>query len=152
MEIKHAKYLISLKYNWVFMYFYVHISGVYFGVKITTAKQFAKLVAILEQKPYLAKGFHKSLNKIYIKEELNIMGPPSRSGEGWMKVWANFKFKFKLTHNKTERCATGGGPLNINTFSAVEEAAINLLDMCANIEIHLELREHEMFHQTPSQI
>lgn len=97
----------------------------------------------MEEKPYLAKGFYKGGQKINIKEEwnnisehLNCIGPPFRSGEGWIKVWADFKFKLKkkLTHNKAESHATGGGTYKQFTLSPVEEAAVNLLHMHSIIE------------------
>lgn len=92
----------------------------------------------MEKKPYLAKGYNKGLNKINTKdewnevaEELNSIGPPFRTGEGWLKVWGDFKFKLKkkLSHNKAESHATGGGAFKQFALSPVEEAAVSLLQL-----------------------
>lgn len=63
-------------------------------IKITTLKQFETLIAELENKPSLAKGFHRSSTPKNFKKEweeittkLNSMGPPIRDSEGWQKVW-----------------------------------------------------------------
>lgn len=104
--------------------------------KITTTAQFSKMVELLEQNPSVARGYSSGVNKANFKEDwnkigdiLNVLGPPTRTGEGWAKVWADYKFKIKkkLIHNKTECRATGGGPFKQFTLSPTEEAAANLL-------------------------
>ncbi|XP_073830328.1 uncharacterized protein [Musca autumnalis] len=106
--------------------------------KVTTRKQFDKMVELLQENPNLARGYSSGLQKTNIKEEwnkistkLNALGPPVRTGEGWMKVWADFKFKLrkKLVTNKAESRATGGGPFQQCTLSATEEAASSLLQL-----------------------
>lgn len=96
------------------------------------------MIELLQQNPNLARGFNNGPNKINVKEEwnkigakINVLGPPTRSGEGWMKVWSDYKFKLrkKLAHNKRECFATGGGSYKQHVLSATEEAASNLLQL-----------------------
>ncbi|XP_073844977.1 uncharacterized protein [Musca autumnalis] len=81
--------------------------------KVTTKKQFDTMVQILQNNPNLARG------------------PPVRTGEGWMKVWADYKFKLrkKLVHNKAECRATGGGSFKQYILTYTEEAASSLLQL-----------------------
>ncbi|XP_058975002.1 uncharacterized protein LOC131801054 [Musca domestica] len=106
--------------------------------KVTTKKQFDEMIQILQRNPNLARGYSSGLKKVNIKEEwnkigekLNILGPPVRTGEAWMKVWADYKFKLrkKLVHNKAECRATGGGPFKQFILSETEEAASRLLQL-----------------------
>ncbi|XP_073847600.1 uncharacterized protein isoform X1 [Musca autumnalis] len=106
--------------------------------KVTTKKQFDTMVQILQNNPNLARGYSNGIKKISVKEEwnkistkLNILGPPVRTGEGWMKVWADYKFKLrkKLVHNKAECRATGGGSFKQYILTDTEEAASSLLQL-----------------------
>lgn len=92
----------------------------------------------MEKNPHLAKGFNKGLHKFDLKDEwnkvadhLNKYGPPMRKGEGWLKVWADYKFKLKkkLVHNKAECRATGGGPFKQYILTPTEDAASKLLQL-----------------------
>lgn len=107
-------------------------------MKITTRKQFEKMVELLEKKPELAQSYHNGLHKVDTKAEwieiskkLNTLGPPSRTGPEWMKVWADYKsnLKKKLLHNKTEWRATGGGLNSQYILTPIEEAASALLQL-----------------------
>ncbi|XP_058978517.1 uncharacterized protein LOC131802354 [Musca domestica] len=104
--------------------------------KVTTEKQFDEMIQILQMNQNLARGYSNGLKKINIKEEwnkvgakLNILGPPVRTGEACMKVWAEYKLRKKLVHNKAECRATGGGPFKQFTLSDTEEAASRLLQL-----------------------
>ncbi|XP_073819964.1 uncharacterized protein isoform X1 [Musca autumnalis] len=106
--------------------------------KVTTKKQFDTMVQILQNNPNLARGYSNGIKKISVKEEwnkistkLNILGPPVRTGKGWMKVWADYKFKLrkKLVHNKAECRATGGGSFKQYILTDTEEAASSLLQL-----------------------
>lgn len=62
-------------------------------VKVTNANQFQKLVDELEKNPSLAKGFRRGTVPCNFKEQwediaknLNSLGPPIRTGDGWQKV------------------------------------------------------------------
>lgn len=62
-------------------------------VKITNSNQFDKFVQLLEKNPPLARGFRRGTVPIDYKEqwekisvELNALGPPIRTADGWQKV------------------------------------------------------------------
>ncbi|XP_036348036.1 myb-related transcription factor, partner of profilin-like, partial [Rhagoletis pomonella] len=89
-----------------------------------------------KKNPQLARGFHKGVAKLdarkewdTIAEKCNSLGPPVRDGEGWLKVWGDFKFKVKkkVVLNKKESRATGGGINNQKSLSSMESAVANLM-------------------------
>lgn len=62
-------------------------------LKITTSKQFETLIAELEKKPNLAKGFYRGATPSNFKQDweeitikLNSIGPPVRDFNGWQKA------------------------------------------------------------------
>ncbi|XP_055905173.1 uncharacterized protein LOC129940753 [Eupeodes corollae] len=97
---------------------------------ITNKKQMEILVRLVEENLDIAKGVcAKSQAKPRWEKfasELNGEGPPMRTWEKWLKVWTDFKFntKKKMSQNKVEQKATGGGPNKLHTFSQLEEAVI----------------------------
>uniref|UniRef100_A0A1I8N660 Regulatory protein zeste n=1 Tax=Musca domestica TaxID=7370 RepID=A0A1I8N660_MUSDO len=105
-------------------------------IKITNTNQFNKLVEELEKNPILAKGFRKGTVPKDFKEQwesvskvLNALGPPTRSCDGWQKVWRDLKCKVnrKLVNNKAECTATEGEIFKQLTLSPLEKAVANLL-------------------------
>lgn len=103
------------------------------------------MVELLAQKPQLAQSYHSGLHKVDTKEEwkeistkLNCLGPPSRTGPEWMKVWADYKcnLKKKILHNKIELRATGGGSNTLYNLSAVEETHLRFHHQRMNIKQH----------------
>lgn len=60
--------------------------------KTTNAKQYEKLVSLLEQNPDIAQGFSKrgkeNVNSFWenCTRELNFLGPPTKDGSAWRKV------------------------------------------------------------------
>ena len=51
------------------------------------------MVELLEQNPNLTKGYTSGTNKLKLKKEwikipdqLNVLGPPTRTSESWIKV------------------------------------------------------------------
>ncbi|XP_055903247.1 uncharacterized protein LOC129939299 [Eupeodes corollae] len=107
---------------------------------VSNKKQLERLVSIMEGNPDIAKGI---CGKAQAKKrwdrfttELNSIGPPVRTCDKWIKVWADLKFKIKKkkTENKTEIQATGGGPNRLHTFSNLEESVIGLLSIDASID------------------
>ncbi|XP_055631573.1 uncharacterized protein LOC129771685 [Toxorhynchites rutilus septentrionalis] len=105
----------------------------------TTKKQFERLVQLLEKNPDIAKGFIRGNSGPFWNDcaaELNSLGPPIRDGSGWKKVWADYKsaLKRKLSHNKREQRATGGGPNRTIHLSELEEQAVQLTGLLETVE------------------
>ncbi|XP_075162764.1 uncharacterized protein LOC142235395 [Haematobia irritans] len=83
----------------------------------------------MEKNSDIAKGFVKSDRVVADKKwqdltvSLNSVGPPIKDIAGWKKVWSDWKISIrkKLSHNKRETKATGGGPYNQLVLSAAEE-------------------------------
>ncbi|XP_055632535.1 uncharacterized protein LOC129773011 [Toxorhynchites rutilus septentrionalis] len=111
-------------------------------VRVTNCKQFELLVARMEAHPAVARGVMFCQASRITKERyteiwkdlatgLNSLGPPTRSVHEWQKVWTDFKLKVKrkLTHNKRETEATGGGPNQTMLLTSIEEAVVNLLSL-----------------------
>ncbi|XP_053960583.1 uncharacterized protein LOC128864849 [Anastrepha ludens] len=71
----------------------------------------------MKEHPDIANNFTRSApNEVElfwenVREELNSLGPPSKSIAEWKQVWSDFKaaVKKKLAHNKREQQSTGGG-------------------------------------------
>ncbi|XP_065093822.1 uncharacterized protein LOC135714404 [Ochlerotatus camptorhynchus] len=111
-------------------------------VRVTNCKQFNLLVSRMEANSAVAKGMKYS-EAFHISKEryadiwnelcsgLNSLGPPTRSVQGWQKVWTDFKLKVKnkLKHNKREASATGGGSNQMVNLSPNEETIVNLLSL-----------------------
>ncbi|KAH8285952.1 hypothetical protein KR054_000942, partial [Drosophila jambulina] len=85
-------------------------------------------VSFMEKNPDIARGYSKG-DKVTMEakwqslaEELNTAGPPIKDVGGWKKAWIDWRtsIKKKLSHNKKEVNATGGGPLNQMALSATE--------------------------------
>ncbi|XP_055621942.1 uncharacterized protein LOC129765563 [Toxorhynchites rutilus septentrionalis] len=105
----------------------------------TTKKQFERLVQLLEKNPDIAKGFIRGNSGPFWNDcaaELNSLGPPIRDRSGWKKVWADYKsaLKRKLSHNKREQRATGGGPNKTIHLSELEEQAVQLTGLLETVE------------------
>ncbi|XP_017470296.1 PREDICTED: uncharacterized protein LOC108361987, partial [Rhagoletis zephyria] len=109
------------------------------NLKITNFNQFETLVKYMEDNPSFARGFNKGVHKIDVKQKwnslaltLNSIGPPTRDGAGWQKVWIDLKGKVKkkIVHNKREVNATGGGVFNQQSLSPLETRVANV--MCFN--------------------
>ncbi|XP_058832484.1 uncharacterized protein LOC131690598 [Topomyia yanbarensis] len=111
-------------------------------LKVTNRKQFECLVAHMEKNPAIAKGqkyaeaascSKAKYNEVWnrLSMELNSLGPPMRSLMEWQKVWTDFKLKTKrkLSHNRLESLATGGGTHKMAHFSSCEESVIALLSL-----------------------
>ncbi|XP_039968542.1 uncharacterized protein LOC120780315 [Bactrocera tryoni] len=107
---------------------------------VSTKQQLEKLVALMEENPQFARGICTKVQAATKWEgfalELNCLGPPTRPAAKWMKVWADMKSKTKkkLSQNKAEYRATGGGTNRLQGFSNTEESIIGLLefDACIN--------------------
>ncbi|XP_055905759.1 uncharacterized protein LOC129941212 [Eupeodes corollae] len=101
---------------------------------ITNRAQFQRLFEMLQEKPEIAQGYSKipkeEINAFWeqVKTELNSSGPPSKDATAWRKVWLDWKayIKRKMTENKKESKATGGGSNKMHTFSILEESVIRL--------------------------
>ncbi|XP_073825386.1 uncharacterized protein [Musca autumnalis] len=92
-------------------------------IKKTTSKQFRKMVELLQKNPNVAKGRSGGLGKIIVREmwskiaqELNRLGPPTRTEDGWIKVWTDYKFKIK----KKDPC---------KLLTPIERTVLNMLEI-----------------------
>ncbi|XP_017466221.1 PREDICTED: uncharacterized protein LOC108359074 [Rhagoletis zephyria] len=87
----------------------------------------------MEENTDLARGIcHKAVAKPRwerITQELNSLGPPTRSSDAWQRVWNDLKYKTKKksAHNHAENLATGGGPNNTVPLSNLEETVNRLM-------------------------
>ncbi|XP_053968300.1 uncharacterized protein LOC128869723 [Anastrepha ludens] len=110
----------------------------------------------MEEHPQFAKGI---CNKVHAAKkweefttELICLGPPIRTAAKWIKVWADMKSKAKkkMSQNKAELRATGGGPNKLQGLSSTEESIIGLLqfDVCINppgVEFGLDTTTSDQF-------
>ncbi|XP_065088050.1 uncharacterized protein LOC135709586 [Ochlerotatus camptorhynchus] len=89
--------------------------------KKTNKRQFACLVAFMEENPDIARG-SKNLNS-WESDSLNSFGPPTHSVAAWQKVWTDKKLqlKRKLQHNKNELTGSVFGTQSSPSPSAIGE-------------------------------
>ncbi|XP_055901975.1 uncharacterized protein LOC129938440 isoform X2 [Eupeodes corollae] len=108
------------------------------------------MVELMEQNPEVARGMLSKvdLGKKWeaIAVELNSLGPPQRDSTKWQRVWIDQKTKIKkkVTKNKIETIATGGGPNKTIRLTDDEEAVSRLMQFnaCVNppgVEFGLQL-------------
>ncbi|XP_058977683.1 uncharacterized protein LOC131802162 [Musca domestica] len=66
-----------------------------------------------------------------ISDNLNSHGPPTRAPEEWQRVWIQFKAKLKkkMSQNKRNLNATGGGPSQEVRLSPLCSTAADLLQI-----------------------
>ncbi|XP_055919018.1 uncharacterized protein LOC129951046 [Eupeodes corollae] len=93
----------------------------------------------MESNPNLARGVgefgsSKKNQKEYWDQfatTLNSLGPPTRDGKEWHKVWLDYKLKIKrkLSMNKAEVVATGGGKYYQVSLTPLEQAVDELLGL-----------------------
>ncbi|XP_017469218.1 PREDICTED: uncharacterized protein LOC108361166 [Rhagoletis zephyria] len=106
--------------------------------RTTTREQFKCLVSKMKEHPDIAKNFTKNAPDLVerfwesVREELNSIGPPSKTIAEWKKVWSDYKsaIKKKLAHNKRELQATGGGVNREIPLTSMEEEVATLV--CLN--------------------
>ncbi|XP_017476874.1 PREDICTED: uncharacterized protein LOC108366898 [Rhagoletis zephyria] len=103
--------------------------------KITTNRsQYEKMVECMTERPDIARGFAKGAKEDVVEfwesvaQQLNSLGPPTKDVSSWKKVWLDYKcyIKRKLSANKAETRATGGGPNRMHNFNELEEKVIEL--------------------------
>ncbi|XP_028901523.2 uncharacterized protein LOC105220215 [Zeugodacus cucurbitae] len=110
-----------------------------FRIKKNNQKQFELMGKLLEKNPQLAKGMTPfgSTKKTRIDfwediaVELNNIGPPLRRGSEWNKVWLDYKLKLKkkISNNRRETVATGGGPYTQRSLTPLEQAVDDLFSL-----------------------
>ncbi|XP_067648328.1 uncharacterized protein [Eurosta solidaginis] len=105
--------------------------------KISTKDQIERLIELMERRPEFGRGkpqFGCSQNRV--KEiweefalELNSFGPPTRTASEWTRVWVHYKanLKRKLSNNRNNLVATGGGPSQEKSLSPLEESVAQLI-------------------------
>ncbi|XP_055589806.1 uncharacterized protein LOC129741987 [Uranotaenia lowii] len=105
----------------------------------TNKSQFSRMVEVLEQHPDVAKGFSKYDGAPVwdqIAQDLNSLGPPEKDSTAWKKVWSDLKsnLKKKLSHNRQEQRATGGGPNKMCLLTDLEERIAALAGLTPAVE------------------
>ncbi|XP_067622007.1 uncharacterized protein [Eurosta solidaginis] len=110
--------------------------------KTTTQLQYETLAYLMTTKRDIAQGLTrrpKEEVQAFLEEvarALNALGPPSKDGNTWRKVWTDWKcyIKRKLSRKRIERMGTGGGPGRIQHITPLEETVIGLtgLETCTN--------------------
>ncbi|XP_036335024.1 uncharacterized protein LOC118745616 isoform X1 [Rhagoletis pomonella] len=100
---------------------------------VSNKKQLGRLVQLMQDNQDLAKGIcGRTRGKPRweaIAVELNSLGPPLRSWEKWLKVWTDLKSKTKkkISENRAEFRATGGGPNSLHILTPLEEGVASFL-------------------------
>ncbi|XP_067619400.1 uncharacterized protein [Eurosta solidaginis] len=111
--------------------------------KISTKDQIERLIELMERHPEVGRGkpqFGCSQNRV--KElweefalELNSLGPPTRTAPEWTRVWVHYKanLKRKLSNNRNNLVATGGGPSHEKSLSPLEESVAQLIQIRSQV-------------------
>ncbi|XP_067614614.1 uncharacterized protein [Eurosta solidaginis] len=100
----------------------------------TSRDQFKCLVSKMKEHPDIAKNFTRNAtNEVEqfwegVRDDLNSLGPPSKTIAEWKKVWSDFKYavKKKLAHNKRDMQATCGGENRQQPLTSLEEGVADL--------------------------
>ncbi|XP_067620051.1 uncharacterized protein [Eurosta solidaginis] len=110
--------------------------------KKTTNQQFDILSKEMERNVDIARGapvyggskavFDRKWEEIAVK--LNSAGPPSRSVNEWKKVWTDMRnrTKRKISKNRNEIRATGGGPFCESPLTAMEQTIDQIVNLNAS--------------------
>ncbi|XP_017491304.1 PREDICTED: uncharacterized protein LOC108379462, partial [Rhagoletis zephyria] len=112
-------------------------------LKISNKQQIDRLVDLVEKHPDIGRGkgqYGSSRQEtkdtwVQFAVELNSLGPPSRTGPEWQRVWIHYKanLKGKLAKNKESFLATGGGPSQEVSLTASEERVCELTQVNLSI-------------------
>ncbi|XP_036232677.2 uncharacterized protein [Bactrocera oleae] len=104
--------------------------------KVSTKQQIDRLVDLVRKNPNVARNrrihgtSREESKKTWEKfaAELNSLGPPSRTGPQWQRVWIHYKanLKRKLARNKEILEANDPGVFREISFSATEEKAYEI--------------------------
>lgn len=100
------------------------------------------MLKFMEKHPGLAKGFYRGDRVVgeqlwnELAKELNSIGPPQKDSPGWKKAWADWKacIRKKLSENRAETTATGGGPNNMQHISSKDDAVAKLCGLYTAVE------------------
>ncbi|XP_017462706.1 PREDICTED: uncharacterized protein LOC108356085 [Rhagoletis zephyria] len=95
----------------------------------------------MENNPDIAKGYTKRdkplVNALWeeLTNSLNSAGPPQKDANGWKKAWTEWKseIKKKLSHNKCEARATGGGPFTKHQLTQLEESVVRICGIAQSV-------------------
>ncbi|ETN64535.1 hypothetical protein AND_003720 [Anopheles darlingi] len=117
-------------------------------MKKTNPQQFERLVELMKQNPEFARGCHGlGLSKTNVKQRwqqfgtvLNALGPPTRPGHEWQRVWMDMKGKVKkiLTYNNRELragAAGEGSQPNVKSLTPLQREIDVLLHLSTNIKV-----------------
>ncbi|XP_018792603.1 PREDICTED: uncharacterized protein LOC108971176 isoform X2 [Bactrocera latifrons] len=104
--------------------------------KVSTKQQLDRLVDLVTKNPSVGRNrrlygsSREELKKIWqqFAVELNRLGPPSRTGPEWQRVWIHYKanLKRKLARNREIQEANEPGVFREISFSATEEKAYEI--------------------------
>lgn len=106
-------------------------------MKVTNKHQFERMISLLEQHPEIGRGKgHFGSSKDDVKKtwerfavELNSLGPPVRTSPEWQRVWIHYKanVKRKVSNNRRNVVATGGGASQEISLTPLEQSAADLI-------------------------
>uniref|UniRef100_A0A034WE19 Regulatory protein zeste n=1 Tax=Bactrocera dorsalis TaxID=27457 RepID=A0A034WE19_BACDO len=104
--------------------------------KVSTNQQLDRLVDLVTENPNVGRNrrlygaSREELKKIWeqFAVELNRLGPPSRTGPEWQRVWIHYKasLKRKLARNRQIQETNEPGVFREISFSATEEKAYEI--------------------------
>ncbi|XP_067625835.1 uncharacterized protein [Eurosta solidaginis] len=106
------------------------------------AKQEQIILSFMQAEEDIARGYTKG-DRVEIEQKwadlaksLNAVGPPCKDLAGWKKSWIDWKggIKKKLSDNRREVNATGGGPYFQQPISPSEEAIVVLCNLFKSVE------------------
>uniref|UniRef100_A0A2M4CZW2 Regulatory protein zeste n=1 Tax=Anopheles darlingi TaxID=43151 RepID=A0A2M4CZW2_ANODA len=105
--------------------------------RTTNALQFQRLVQLMKKHIDLARGVYTNVpgetNKRWnvIASELNSLGPPTRNGHQWQKVWIDTKGRVKkiLRLNKAELKSTKSDIKNVKQLTPLQREIDELLSL-----------------------
>ncbi|XP_036329694.1 uncharacterized protein LOC118741827 [Rhagoletis pomonella] len=112
--------------------------------RTTNREQFALMAERMKLNGGIAKSMSNEPPEVVsvfwtsLSTDLNALGPPTKSLAEWKKVWSDFKssIKKKLSNNRIQMRATGGGPNREVQLTALEEEVaqlVNIYDAVAGV-------------------
>ncbi|XP_050099337.1 uncharacterized protein LOC126579783 [Anopheles aquasalis] len=114
-------------------------------MKKTNRKQFERLVELMKQNPEFAAGHYRpGILRPNVKQKwkefaavLNLLGPPTRPGHEWQRVWIDMKGKVKkvLSRNMQELRAGGEAQPIVHSLSPLQQEIDELLQYSAIIKV-----------------
>uniref|UniRef100_A0A0A1X5I0 Regulatory protein zeste n=1 Tax=Zeugodacus cucurbitae TaxID=28588 RepID=A0A0A1X5I0_ZEUCU len=132
---------VKTKNNYCLLFVFASASVNMEKNKVSTKQQLDRLVDLVKKNPNIGRGKRiygtrrDEINKTWDKyaDELNSLGPPTRTATEWQRVWihykANLKRKLARTKEHLETNAGRLGAFHEISLSATEEKAFEITQM-----------------------